>query len=222
MSLFAAVLALLGCGDDGAQQLADLATSGDDLSVADDLSVGRDIAMPYDLVRDWSFSFADGSGLCASDGTDAGNGIAGTCAQPFFQKLADCWVTAGACYYYLSMHYNEFCWDDGAALQEYRTNGDLPSLPPSYLDYVRGTFICMTLHRPQGGTTETWKAYDGSTLTVVPSTGDVTCPDGSAANIGPGYGNCDELNRLINGTASTQCTFVNYDDPRCPPWVSPP
>ncbi|HEX8952795.1 MAG TPA: hypothetical protein VF945_13160 [Polyangia bacterium] len=216
-------LVLCACGDDGPQSLADLAAIGEDLAVP----AGRDLA-PLDMTTpvDWSFNFGDGAGLCESP-ADASNGVAGTCAQSFFAKLADCWVPSGVMCTYdkPANHWDQFCWDDGAALQTFRCNS--PAYAPGIVCYVRGTFLCMKHEIPcdytgTPRTTEKWTAYDGTVLIHDTATGEVTCPDGSHVTIGPNYGGCVELSQLIAGSSGSCQTAGMGDAPYCPPFQQTP
>jgi hypothetical protein len=217
--LLAAALACSACGDDTVAS-TDLAASFDLSASPDDLAT-HDLAGPYDLVRDWSFSYADGSGLCEGGGVDAGNNVAGTCVQTFFAKLADCWVPSGMCRANFSSHTSwDACWQSGAGRRDtFCELGGLATTTASL--YVRGEAVCMR-RASHGGAfcqpqpIDDWTAPDGTTLSIVVATGDVTCPDGSHVTIGPNYGNCAELEQLLRPEGDGHCPFGNAAVD-CPP-----
>jgi hypothetical protein len=145
------------CGDDTVVPIPPL-----DLGVSDDLAVG-----PPDLLQ-MCPSVYD---LSARTPFCAGTSVAGTCVQAFFQPIVDCWVAAGPC----SCSKDGVCnWVSGA-----RAN----LLPPD--DGGLGTLTqCGTLcARYSGYMSSTWRAPDGTTLTIYdpPSSTTLyaTCPDGT-------------------------------------------
>jgi hypothetical protein len=187
---------------------------------AEDLAV-PDLGSPEDLSRtyDAGYPFVDAAGYCdnAVDIPDAGGGLAGTCAQAFFEKLVGCYVPSGPCVYdYPNSSRFRVCWQSGAALEE------IGGISPRY--YVNGTFLCMSMTRISAGHVEVWTAYDGTVLQYDKFSGDVTCPDGSHLNLGSEYGNCTALFNLVHEGRSANyfgCTPVSsYMNDVCPPTLN--
>jgi hypothetical protein len=206
-SLLLAALLLAGCDDDSAPTSADFAApSVDDMAAALDLSPFPDMA-PWCVASDASFPPSlDAGGFC--DGTT----MAGTCAQEFFRKFAECFRPAGCCLYNGSVNVPGFAWESGARFQS----------EPGDREYYQNGAHCAHQGAPLPGVTgDRWTLGDGEVLDVDTTTGDVTCPDGSHANIGANYGGCAELNTLrgdtsIFGYDPAMC-FKSYDgkDSRC-------
>jgi hypothetical protein len=174
--------AAVGCGDDGA--------------LAPDLAAPSmaDLGMP-DLA-----GTIDASGFCE------GTSLAGTCAQSFFAHLAECFPpVSGACVSHSpsSWWWTE-CWESGARISK-ATIGS--SCGPRWV-WANGATFCMDRnHSPDcASNVEVWtipqsEAFPyatGPSMLVDTVTGDVTCPDGTHANIGPDFGNCAALHAVIN------------------------
>jgi hypothetical protein len=128
----------------------------------------------------------------------AGTSIAGTCAQPFFARMAACFTPSGPTTAQAqSPSMVTLCWTGGARLV----------VTMSAVAGVSGTYsqsgtTCATLHidNPNDPTKAVFHfaAPDGETLSF-DGVGNLTCPDGSQAKIkiGTGGPDCAELARLI-------------------------
>jgi len=153
--------------------------SGEDMSPLYDFAMcGPVDAQPADV---------DAAGFC--DGTP----LAGTCLQPLFQRFAECFVPAGCC--------TE--WGANSVRVEWASGAELDSDTLNFGDRYYGRTLgpgnytsCLHAIRRSDG-----QGYDfhfpDTTVTINPTTGDVTCSDGSQVNIGLNLGDCGALNSIL-------------------------
>lgn len=168
---------------------------------------GTDDARP-DLI--WTAPAVDAGAPPDLAGIDfcEGTPVAGTCAQGFFYLVSRCYVAAGACTLMSdSRNYANLCWDNGSRILVSYLNGK----DGAHGLWKNGAETCLegyafglnsepvfTLHR------------GGDTLAYDEKTGDVTCPDGTHANIGPREGDCGMV-RAILSPGGGQCAKGNCE-----------
>lgn len=227
MKLAALILAVLaaaagGCDDDSSAPI-DL----DDLSVpaVDDLQAPADLAPPP----------VDAALVCVGGpppdafvpSTDAGafcvgTSLAGTCAQAFFERIYDCFAPAGCCVSApYGLHHGahiEYYWANGATSIDQRVASPVDGINyPGRSWGMCATASCGRVELGGGpGATDKWSLPDGTVMIVNPATGDVTCPDNSQTNIGPGYEQCAEMTLRLDvmhkGTPVYDCP-ADYSKP---------
>jgi hypothetical protein len=196
-----------------------------DFAVPIDMQVPADLARPGDLTPPLDAFVCTGGPPPDAfvPSTDAGSfcvgtSLAGTCAQAFFERIYDCFAPAGCCagQVYGVKHgaHIDYEWASGAHSTDQRV-----SSPNDGINYPGKSWgMCDECGRVEfgggAGGNDLWTLPDGTTMTINPATGDVTCPDSSQANIGPGYEQCPEVTlRLdVNHKGS-----VVYDCPEAYP-----
>lgn len=101
------------------------------------------------------------------------------------------------------------CWQSGA---QFSFSSDMVAMS------ARGTWksgakVCMEadVTATMGGGTMFSFTTSGGKLVLNASTGDVICPGGAKANIGPQFGGCAALNALIQVSGMSKCV-----DGKCP------
>ena len=190
-ALALSLLSLAGCDSSGsnAADLSSLEMPSDGHSVVEDLSLSLEPDLPFarDLARNVDVgldsSAPDASSFCA-------NGPAtGTCAQTFFAAVGACFQPLGACQNDSTKI--ELCWTNGASMVFV-----VPATGPYLVTYATSGRTCMIDSVAITPVIHTLSA-NGQMLIYNTSTGDVTCPDGSHANIGTNYG-CTDIYTLFN------------------------
>jgi hypothetical protein len=212
MRQFAALLCacalLSACDEDG---------RATDLAVSTDLALGPDLAVPDLALRDLAeasvcrpemtfptFPPPDAGGFC--DGTP----LAGTCAQAFFARVADCFNPAGCC---VGTGSNTVLrgWESGA---NYRFG-----MADRQWSLSQNGVSCAG-NFPSSATTAPmkWTASDGSELPFFdPTTGELHCPDGSQTNVGA-YGQCLALQHLLRPFEVYSCVEATTNTTCCTPY----
>jgi hypothetical protein len=185
-------LAASACDDGATVASADLAAPVDGLEIAADLASLRDLASA-EMCTPATHAFdltVDTAGFCA------GTTLAGTCVQTFFARIAACFVRAGCCQVGPSAMHRSVAWESGAAYTNQVGIG-----PWQYS--MAGTSCGGGYTSVQ---TDYWTGPDGSKLTYTTPSGAVTCPDGSAINVGNLGGQCAELDDLLQPWHPLQCS----------------
>lgn len=198
-----ATLALLACasvaGCDDETAASDLSAPVEDLAIARDLSAPVDAALCFaGPPPDAFIPSTDAGAFCV------GTTIAGTCAQAFFERIYDCFAPAGCCVLVpYGLHHGahiEFYWASGAVSFDQRTASPVDGiLYPGKSWSMCASCGWVDFGGGPGGT-DRWSLPDGTKMIVNPATGDVTCPDNSQANIGPGYEQCPEMDARLDVT----------------------
>ncbi len=177
----------------GASTGAAGSTAATTTSKATSVSSTHAIAATTDAVS----TTASGGGFC--DGTK----VSGTCAQAFFAAAAACLSTLGACTDQITptsaTTFNEdVCWSTGQT-RHVQADGTSHVTTSTWVSQTSATCLTSNSTYEQG----TYTA-NGTSLVYDESTGDLTCPDGSSANIGTVAGGdlCPDVASILDN----QCT----------------
>jgi hypothetical protein len=168
---------------------------GDDMPPAVDLVMPTDQSVLNDLTIPTDFS---GYTFCAA------TNVASTCAQVFFQAVADCYPPPPMqCTIDTdNSTYNNLCFIGGEKM--------LSTIDPNtgkvHTVWSNMGKTCMTADiMPQKGNGSVDTFTVGPQMLVMGEAGGtVTCPDGSAAVIGANFGNCPDLQAILRGSKNCQ------------------
>jgi len=144
----------------------------------------------------------DAASTTSSGGFCDGSKVAGTCAQPFFAAVASCLSTLGSCVDQITptgaTTFNEdVCWSTG---QRRHTAADASNNTTVSTWTSKASAACLTTQSTNELGTYT---ANGTSLVYDESTGQLSCPDGSTANIGvPGGDLCPDVDVILDN----QCT----------------